>query len=361
VENGGGGGAGGTASGDPNYSFGGGGGGGGAREAGKDGTAGGYLTTAYNGSGGAGGPSATDRGYDSNPERRPNVGGAGAAAGGLGYYLPIGYVTGPGAGGGGGGALTVQGAGDVTLGGSAVIDASGGAGGTSSGGQTYYAGGGGGGGGGSVLVRGTGVVRCATGAAMDVTGGAGGAFVGGGSFSGGVGGAGGAGYVRVEAKEDDDVPGSPDVEGASGVSAGPVSTGIFAPTGTGEPSVGQTTWIDLGVFEPEMVKPGAADVTATLYNDELAIWVQMAVENPGVRGTPDLSALDIADADGDGDRDDTLDTATLSEWTKFQDIESLNGHGYQLVRIRIEFTLDPNQAPADPLPFLDRYVLRYVY
>ena len=65
--------------------------------------------------------------------------------------------------------------------------------------------------------------------------------------------------------------------------------------------------------------------------------------------------------DGDGERDDTLDPSLLSEWVKLSDIESLNGAGFQFIRVRMTFQLDPNQTVDQPLPFLESLRLPFKF
>lgn len=359
------GGEGGHMSGYQYYSWSGGGGGGGSRTDGADGTQSTYPTSTYKGAAGAGGRSAVSRGYPLNVERRPNVGGAGGGAGGNGFYYYNPIHTSGGAGGGGGGAITIQSAGNIELGPEGKILASGGAGGamiasTSS----YQPGAGGGGAGGSILLKATGELDFTPGSVLDVAGGAGGLYMGTYTYyKAGEGGAGGDGYLRLEAREDENSPGKPVINGLNSVTAtyGPIPTGVYAPMGGGAPSIGQTVWMNLGVFDPVMIKPSPEDRTATLYNDSMTIEVQMATEDPNNLGNPNLDGLDITDADGDGAFDDTLDPTTLSEWTKVENIESLNGKGYQFIRIRIVFQLDPNQTVDLPLPFLDRMVLKFKF
>ncbi|MHC4473812.1 MAG: hypothetical protein ACYS99_22985, partial [Planctomycetota bacterium] len=192
---------------------------------------------------------------------------------------------------------------------------------------------------------------------IDVAGGQGGIYAGTfQSYKGGEGGDGGDGYIRLEASEDENTPGRGLVDGLSQaqLTYNPVSQGVFAPRGGGAPSVGQSVWLNLGVFDPEMQKPAGDDVTSTLFNDSMMVEVQMAMEDQGELGSPDTSALDLLDFDGDGDFDDTLDPTTLSEWIPLKDIESLNGSGFQFIRVRVIFQLDPNHGPDDPLPSVDR-------
>lgn len=361
------GGRGGEGSGHSRYSWSGGGGGGASRTDGKAGTKGGYsFTASYNGAGGAGGLSPESQGLDANPGRRPNLGGAGGGAGGLGYYWPTStnWRQAAGSGGGGGGAITIQTAGDIVFASGAQIRADGGDGGNANNRSSYYGGAGGGGGGGSVLLRGTGEVDLASGVTISVAGGKGGVYVN--TFTryrGGEGGEGGDGYLRIEAREDPNSPGKARIDGLvqTTVTPGSTTTGIFSPRGGGAPSVGQTHFVNLGVFDPVMNRPAAADVVATRYDDEVRIEVQMAVEDGNDLGRPDLSALDVTDADGDGRFDDTLDPARLSEWTPLSGIESLNGRGYSFLRVRVVFQLDANQGPDDPLPSLERLRIPYEF
>jgi hypothetical protein len=221
---------------------------------------------------------------------------------------------------------------------------------------SYTGGAGGGGGGGSVKARATGKLTLGQGATLSVRGGQGGAYAGTYTYyMGGQGGAGGDGYVRLEAAEDENNPGQPTIDGIpnSIIQGSPVSKGVFAPRGAGVPSVGQTVWMNLGVFDPKMARPAKDDVVATLLNDTMVIEVQMAREDGVELGQPDLAALDITDSDGDGEYDDSLNTATLSEWTRVTDIESLNGNEYQFIRVRVSFQLDPNHTASDPLPYLE--------
>jgi hypothetical protein len=321
------------------YSWAGGGGGGGSRLAGQDGTDGGYrFNTDYNGKGGRGGASTVQRGHPENEAREPNVGG------------------------GGGGAITIQSAGNVTLGENGRILADGGVGGRSSVSSSYYGGAGGGGAGGSILIRATQTVEFEGPSVLSVAGGAGGAYRGtSSSYTGGQGGDGGDGYLRIEAREDENAPGKPLIAGLPQTQAtyGPVPEGVYAPRGGGAPSVGQTLWRNLGVFDPVMRKPTAADIVATLLNDTMQIEVQMAVEDVNAFGDPDLSALDVTDQDADGDYEDTLNPSALSEWTKLSEIETLNGNGYQFIRIRVTFQLDDEQTADQPLPYLDYLRIPY--
>jgi hypothetical protein len=344
------------------YSYGAGGGGGGSREDGEDGKDTGY--TYYPAFGGDGGLSAVNRGYPANLERKPNVGGAGGAAGGMGGYTNQNWLISAASAGGGGGGITIQSAGSVTIGAQGQIRAVGGNGGDLGNSRNYFGGCGGGGAGGSILIRATSTLLFELGSTLDVAGGTGGQFTWTYTYYlGSQGGDGGGGYIRLEALEDENAPGKPMISGLTNANLtySPVSQGIFAPKGGGAPSIGQTVFVNLGVYDPQMIKPSPGDIAATLFNDTLTLEVQMAVEDTGDLGNPDLGALDITDLDGDGERDDTLDETTLSEWVPLSSIESLNGMSYQFIRVRMTFQLDPNQTVDQPIPFLDRLTVPFKF
>ncbi|MHC4862371.1 MAG: hypothetical protein ACYTDY_20035, partial [Planctomycetota bacterium] len=128
----------------------------------------------------------------------------------------------------------------------------------------------------------------------------------------------------LEAEEDVNSPGKPIISGLQNadLTYSPVSQGVFAPEGGGAPSVGWTVWINLGVYDPQMIRPSGTDIVSTPFNAELTYEAQMAVEDAGNLGNPNLNALDTSDLDEDGLTDDTLDPTTLSEWVKLSDIES---------------------------------------
>jgi hypothetical protein len=145
----------------------------------------------------------------------------------------------------------------VAIGSTGKILASGGDGGDNPG-QSYYGGAGGGGAGGSILIRATGTLIFGAGAMLDVSGGAGGIYSNTYSYyQGGDGGDGGIGYIRLEAGEDENAPGKPVINGLAkaNLTYGPVSQGIYAPKGGGAPSIALTFWLNLGVFDPYMIKP----------------------------------------------------------------------------------------------------------
>ncbi len=339
------------------HMFGGGGGGGGSKlngQPGQDGKH--YSSYPWHGYGGAGG-----LGRNINLARDPGgVGGAGGGAGGpMTYYYSNGYRTGAGSGGGGGGHITLQSGASITINGSGRILASGGIGG-GTGNYYYTSGAGGGGGGGSIRLASTSTINVASGATLTVTGGAGGPFRGQSTYyAGGYGGAGGEGFLAV---------GVPDRAQATVSNTAnltytpPYYDTTFSPVGGGAPSYGQTTWINLGVYDPEMLAHNPyEDLVATPFDAVIKFRVQMCDEDQFNLGNPDLSAFDLNDQDGDGQTDDTMDPTVMSDWVDISQMHTLNGNGYQFFRVQISFQLGPNQKYTDPLPFVDRLTLKFRY
>ncbi len=333
------------------YSYGGGGGGGGSRLDGAPGQR--NRVSSYWGKGGLGG-----LGRSGNLEREPNVGGAGGGCGGCGYYKYYSYSyfymyqTGAG-GGGGGGAVWLQCASTIQVGADGQVLAEGGLGGdTAAGTYSYMAGAGGGGGGGSIKAVSTSGIDLVAGAKLSVAGGEGGKYVMTYTpYKGAEGGKGGTGFLRFEVPEVSLVTG---MTGAD-LTYTPVSMGTFAPQGGGVPSIGQTTWLNLGVFDPELIehKP-LTDRSAELENDGMELWVQMADEHPQKPGEPYLIDMDVQN-------DSTYDTDTLSEWTQISTLETLTGNGYQFIRVRVIFQLDANHRFDDRLPRLDWLDIHFRY
>jgi hypothetical protein len=279
----------------------------------------------------------------------------------MGYYYSTPYRIDGAGGGGGGGSITLQSASYVEIGSTGRILSDGGIGGDSRS-SAYHGGAGGGGAGGSILIRATGTMTFGSGATLSVAGGAGGISTGTYSgYNGGEGGAGGDGYIRLDAREDENSPGKALIFGDSGANMTypTYSKGLFSPAGSGAPSVGQTFWQNLGVFDPTMIAPKVEDIVATLYNDKMTIEVQLAIEDQNNLGYPNLNSMDVTDADHDGEYDDTLDDTRLSEWTSLYDIEDLNGHGFQYIRTRITFQLDDTQTADHPLPYLEFLRVRF--
>jgi hypothetical protein len=348
------GGKGGLESGNTYYCFAGGAGGGGGRTDGAPGQDGSNsYTTGAGGFKGAGG-----LGRNVNFARQPNVGGAGGGAGGMGYYLGYPGYQGAGSGGGGGGAITLQAAGSIHVSGS--ILASGGNGGSMKGYFFFYGGCGGGGAGGSIRIATTSNANVDSNAVLDVSGGLGGTFQSTYTYyAGGNAGNGGEGFLCVAVPDRSNAV----VSGTAKLTyVPPYYDTTFAPAGGGLPSVGQTTWINLGVFDPEMIEFNAgSDLLAESYNDSITFYVQMVIEDTSNIGNPDLSALDLGDADGDGEYDDSTDLSVMSDWVSIEAIETLNGHKYQFVRIRASFQLDASQTFDSFLPYVDELILRFKY
>ncbi len=333
------------------YQYGGGGGGAGNRTAGTAGTRGGYPTTSYDGTGGAGGAA-----LGGNLEREPNAGGTGGGSGSGGYYYYYPARNASAGGGGGGGAIKLQSGALITVGASGQILADGGNGGNN--GPYYYLQGGcgGGGSGGSIKLSSTGGVHFETGATLSVLGGSGGVFTGTYSYyAGGFGGRGGEGHLRFEAADTDDITGI----GYAKLTYKNPSTGQFLPEGGGAPSVGQTVWLNLGVFDPSMMqwKPGnPLHLRAEPYGNDITYLAQMAIEDESNPGNPYLEDMDYNDPDGG-----TLNPNTLSDWVELADITDLNGHGYSFIRLKIVFQLKWNQKYTDVLPFVDRLAVPFRY
>jgi hypothetical protein len=337
---------------DTSYQYGGGGGGAGNRTKGTDGLGGGYTYTAsFNATGGKGGSA-----LGGNLEREPNVGGSGGASGTTSVYYYYPYRGTGGGGGGGGGAVKLQSGALITIGAAGKVLADGGSGGAT--GDYYYLapGAGGGGSGGSVKIASTAGIKFETGATVSVLGGAGGANISTYTYYyGGVGGNGGEGHIRLEAADEDDITG---VAGANLTYKNP-STGTFLPEGGGAPSIGQTLWMNLGVFDPQMEewKPGnSLHLRAETYGNDIFYYVQMCIEDESNPGNPYLEDLDYNDPDGG-----TLNPETLSPWVELSDLTDLNGYGYSFVRLKVVFQLKWNQKYTDVLPFVDHLGVPFRY
>jgi Big-like domain-containing protein len=328
------------------YVYGAGGGGAGNRTPGTQGTKGGYTYyPTCRGTGGAGGAAV-----GGNLEREPNVGGSGGGSGANGAYSSS-YRTSGAGGGGGGGAIKLQSSASITVSSTGRILAEGGQGGAITGYYAYCAGGGGGGSGGSIKISSTTSVTLDAGATISVAGGAGGPYTATYTYyKGGMGGNGGEGHIRLEAADTETITG---VNVANLTYANP-STGEFLPSGGGAPSVGQTVWMNLGVFDPQLEewKPGnPLHLQAETYvTNDVYYYCQMAIEDIGNPGNPSLEDLDLNDSDGDGEFDDSTNLNSVSEWTELRYLTDLNGYGYSFIRLRIVFQLNDNQSFYDALP-----------
>jgi hypothetical protein len=301
-----------------------GGGGGGHFTKGKDGGDGRYPTSYYNCLGGKGGSTGGD------PDLDPMSGGGGGGFGSYHYYYSYPWNTSGGSGGGGGGGVTLRTANNIDIAGGQIL-ADGGDGGNA--GTTYIGGGpGGAGAGGAVLLQSLREIT-ANGGKISAQGGAGG--TGGYASYGGVGGDGGNGGVRLE-----------DFDGQfSGISVTPSAygRGQFTASGAGAPSVAQTLWINLGVFDPIFDPIKSSDITQEIpmMGQVIQIEVQATMEDIFDLGNPD--------------------TDNPSAWVPLSQITTLNGFQYSFLRFRITFKLASDQEMDDPLPYLDRLRVGFRY
>lgn len=344
------GGIGGEESGSYYYSWSGGGGGGGSRTNGTDGKGGGYTWgTNYNGAGGKGG-----LGVVSNLARLPSSGGAGGGGGGMGYYYYYPWRTGAGSGGGGGGAVILQSSANIRVSGTGKVLATGGKGGDIKT-ANYYGGAGGGGGGGSIRMATTANILIDANAQISVAGGLGGVYGGTyASYTGGQGGNGGEGFICFAVPDRTQATVS---NSAVLTYSPPYYDTTFSPAGGGAPSQGQTKWINLGVFDPDMLEHDPfTDLVSQPYNDTIDITVQMVLEDTKNLGNPDLSAINMSDPDGN-----SLNTTIMSNWTPISQMHTLNGNHYQFIRIRVSFQLDGAQIYTDQLPFVDQLTFKFRY
>jgi hypothetical protein len=301
-----------------------GGGGGGHWTKGKDGGDGKYPTSYYNTMGGKGGAA------DYEADMDPMTAGGGGGFGSYHWYYYYPWTTSGGSGGGGGGGLTLKTANNVEIDGGEIL-ADGGDGGNASG--TYIGGGpGGAGAGGAVKIQALREIT-SNGGTISAVGGKGG--TGGYASYGGLGGDGGDGGIRLE---DSDAT-------FSGLSVSPSTfgRGTFVASGAGAPSVAQTLWINLGVFDPRFDPINRSkEVVETLYaGQQIDIEVQATMED----------IFDLGNPDPDME----------SDWVDIEDIATLNGNQYSFVRFRITFRLASDQEMDDPLPFVDRIRMPFKY
>lgn len=311
------------------YSYvpgGGGGAGGGHRTAGANGAKSPYTyyscPTAAKG-GGTGGNMYCD----------PLTGGGGGSAGTVSGVRMSGtniqQANGGAAGGGGGGGLELRSANNIEILGGKIL-AEGGAGGQS--GSTYMSTSGGGGAGGALLIK-TLKDLIAANAEISVKGGpaqTSGYY----TYYIGKAGKGGDGWIRLE-----DGDGSPTLSQTT-IDPSTRTTGTFTASGAGAPSLGQTLWLNLGVFDPTFL-------TCEIVQEIAKAGQTITVE---IQGAPE----DIFDF---GMPDEDL----ASPWTDVADLTSLNGNGYSYIRLRVTFMLADDQELDDPMPFVDLIRIRYTY
>ena len=138
--------------------------------------------------------------------------------------------------------------------------------------------------------------------------------------------------------------GTPSLSGTT-VDPGSYTKGTFTAIGPGTPSVGQTVWINLGVFDPIMSPPTTDDIFEVLpkaaEGQKIKIEVQMAQEDIFDLGHPDLDLV--------------------SPWVDISQIATLNGNHYNFMRLRFTFYLASDQTVDDPVPYVDRFRLSFTY
>ena len=297
-----------------------GGSGGGHRTAGKAGTKGPYTYYTPPTPGKAGG---TGGSADCNPL----TGGGGGSPGTL--VNTNSYKNGPASGGGGGGGVELRCANNIEILGGKIL-AAGGDGGLP--GTTLYNSPGGGGGGGAILMRSLKDIVAAN-ATISVKGGAG-VTTGFYTYYVGASGKGGDGWLRLE-----DGDASPSLT-QTAITPSTRTTGTFTASGAGAPSIGQTLWMNMGVFDPTFLD---SEITEEIPKAGQVIKIE-------IQGAPE----DIRDF-GMPDED------RASGWTDIGDLTTLNGYGHSFIRLRVTFTLANDQDLDDPMPFVDMIKILYQY
>ena len=260
----------------------------------------------------------------------PLTAGGGGSPGTVWGYSAV--LNGPGSGGGGGGGVELRSANNIEILPGGRILAEGGGGGPP--GSTYMSSPGGGGGGGAVLIRSL-KDLIADGATISVKGGAG-VSTGYYTYYIGASGAGGHGWLRLE-----DGDKNPSLSGAT-LTPNTKTTGTFTATGAGAPSIGQTLWMNMGVFDPIFL---SSEVTQEIPKDgqDIKIAIEATVEDIFDFGMPD---------EGPG---------KSSGWIDIADIKDLNGKGYSFIRFRVTFTLASDQNLTHPMPYVDKIKIVYEY
>jgi hypothetical protein len=265
-------------------------------------------------------------GIDGNKYINPLTGGGGGAAGQLGVMNQ--NRTGAPSGGGAGGGVELRSANNIEILGGKIL-AEGGDGGKS--GQTYYGGRGGAGAGGSILIRTLSDI-IADGATISVEGGK--AGTGGSTYYLGAAGDGGHGWVRL-----DDSDGKPSLSG-SAIKPSTYTSGTFSASGAGAPSIGQTLWMNMGVYDPIFLSSEIKQVIPKA-GQTISCQIQGAPEDVFDFGMPDVDHA--------------------SAWIDIADLTTLNGYGHSFIRMRVTFTLAPTQELVDPLPYVDSIKIVYEF
>ena len=298
-----------------------GGSGGGHRTAGTAGKKGAYT---YYGNASAGLPGQPD----GNKYINPLTGGGGGSAGQM--ALQSTYTrNGAGSGGGAGGGVELRSANNIEILGGKIL-AKGGAGGAP--GSTYMASPGGGGAGGAILIRTLSDI-IAVGATIDAEGGKGhtSGFY---TYYCGASGDGGHGWVRL-----DDSDGTPSLA-SSKINPSTYTSGTFTASGAGAPSIGQTLWMNMGVYDPRFLS-SEVEYVIPKAGQTISVQIQAAPEDIFDFGMPDEDQA--------------------SAWTDLADLTSLNGKGHSFVRLRVTFTLAADQELDDPVPYVDSIKILYEF
>ena len=262
----------------------------------------------------------------------PLTGGGGGAAGSNPIYgttsSPL-WIHGSGSGGGGGGGVQLRSANNIEITGGQILS-EGGDGGPN--GTTYNTAPGGAGAGGAILIRSL-KDLIASNATISVEGGKG---VSSGFYTYYVGGSGdgGDGWIRLEDGDADPDLSQTSIDGAS------PTTGSFVASGAGAPSIGQTLWMNMGVFDPVFLDSDITEVIPKV-GQTIKYEIQATVEDIFDFGMPDVPAA--------------------SSWIDLADITDLNDNGYSFIRFRVTFTLADDQEIEDPMPSVDLIKIRYEY
>ena len=147
-------------------------------------------------------------------------------------------------------------------------------------------------------------------------------------------GKGGDGWIRLE-----DGNGSPSLSQTT-ISPSTRTTGTFTAEGAGAPSIGQTLWMNMGIFDPIFLTSEIEEVIAK-EGQTIKIEIQGAPEDIFDFGMPWLEKA--------------------SPWTELADLTDLNGFGHSFIRLRITFLLADYQTLDDDMPYVDLIRILYEY